>query len=242
MADAEVSRLQQELNASNSKCANLQQKLQATQCRAQSRYRETLLANRRAEQLAGTISDKDFILKDEMTKRLSLERSLGAATEQLRQLRKEKDEAVKQQVTSSDILGKACTKHELEKQIQKMKAQTEHEMRMYKQAAERETKKSRASWQDETRKEREYITTANHRLQKLCQDGQEEIEKLKRSLKTLEEELTWHKNRLRQRAREESAGVITHPIGSSSPMRDLKKRKHNKHKQAYYRSCDRPVC
>jgi chromosome segregation ATPase len=230
MADTEVARLQQELNDYSSKCANLQQKLEATQCRAQSRYRETLLANRRAEQLQGTISDKNFILKHEMTKRLSLERSLGAANEQLRQLRKEKDEAVELQIQSSDILGEGCTKHELEKQIQKMKAQTEHEMRMYKLVVDRETKKSRASWQDETGKEHEHIITANQQLQKLCQDGQEEIEKLKRSLKTLEKELTWHKNRLRERAREESVRVITHPLGSPSSMRDQKRRKLNEHK------------
>jgi chromosome segregation ATPase len=242
MADAEVARLQQELNDSSSKCANLQKKLQSTQCRAQSRYRETLLANRRAEQLEGTISDKDFILNHEMTKRLSLERSLGAAAEQLRQLRKEKDEAVELQVATSDILGEGCTKHELEKQIQEVKAQTEHEMRMYKLAVDEETKKSRASWQDETRKEHEHIMSANQRLRKLCQDGQEETEKLKRSLKTLEKELTWHKNRLRQRAREESARVITHPIGSPSPMRDQKKRKLNEHKSAYYHPRHSPVC
>jgi len=220
MADAEVARLQQELDASNAACADLQQELQATQCRAQSRYSDKLLANRRVEQLEGIISSRDFIIRDEMTRRLNLERSLGALTEQLEKVKKEKDAAI-------DVIKNSVTNDEIEEERQRMKAQNEQEMRMYKMAADQETQRLRVSWQDETRKKHEQILTTNQQLQKLCRHGQEEITKLKQNEETLAKELKWYKGKIQQRALEQPTGVITHTVGSPSPMRDPKKRKLN---------------
>ena len=220
MAEVEVSRLQQALNASNATCADLQQELEAAQCRAQSRYSDKLLANRRVEQLESIIRDRDFILKHEMTKRLSLERSLGALIEQLEQVKKEKDAAI-------DVIKNSVTNGEMDQERQKMKAQNEQEMRMHKLVAGQEAQRLRVSWQDEARKKHEQILAANQQLQKLYQDGQEEIMKLKQSEDSLTKELTWHKEKIQQRALEQPTGIITHAIGSPSPMRDWKKRKLN---------------
>jgi hypothetical protein len=220
MTDAEVARLQQELNASNATCMYLQQELKAAQSRAQSRYSNTLLANRRVEQLEGIISDRNFIIRHEMTRRLSLERSVGALTEQLEQVTKEKDAAI-------DVIKNSTTNGEIEQERQKMRARNEQEVRLHKLAVDQESQRLRISWQEETRKKHKQILSTNQQLQKLYQDNQEKIMKLKQSEDSLKKELIWHKEKIQQRALEQPTGVITHAIGSPSPMRDLKKRKLN---------------
>jgi hypothetical protein len=220
MANEEVTRLQQALDASNATCAKLQQELQATQCRAQSRYSDTLVANRRVEQLEGTISGRDFIIKHEMTRRLNFERSLGALIEQLEQVKKGKDAAI-------DVIKNSITNGQMDEVKQRTKAQNEQETRMHKLAADQETQRLRVLWQNETRKKHKQILTTNQQLQKLGRDGQEEITKLKQNEEMLKKELKWHKEKIQQRALEQPTGVITHTIRSPSPMRDLKKRKLN---------------